>query len=139
MPAEDLAVNDPRDSVILAKYGHRWRWYPNPPSRRSGHHDWACPPVSEWYWADSVEEARTAAEALSLAGTGPSWGGSGKARVRDRRGRIVAVAADSRDGGTDRLETISSRGPNFVSSTACTPGRGRALPRPRPTPPTSEQ
>jgi hypothetical protein len=85
---------------LLVRFGKRWRWWPNPLSRQTGHHDWAAPPVADWHWADSPEEARAACEALSPAGRAPGWGHGGKARPRDRKGRIVAVAARRIDRGS---------------------------------------
>ena len=79
--------------MLLARFGSRWRWWPNPPSRQAGHHDWAAPAVASWHWAASPEEARAAYEALSPAGKAPGWGHGGRARPRDRKGRIVAATA----------------------------------------------
>jgi hypothetical protein len=86
-----LAINDPGDIVLLARYGKRWRWYPSPESRRTGHRTWAVPEVAQWYWADSPEDARAACEVILLDGKAPIWGGKGRSRPRDRKGRILAA------------------------------------------------
>lgn len=57
------ALNHPGDVVLLAKYGKRWRWWPNPPARGRGSSRWWVRPVEGWHWADSPEDARSQAAA----------------------------------------------------------------------------
>jgi hypothetical protein len=73
MTHAQLPVNDRRDTVLLAQYGSRWRWWPNPPSRQSGSQRWIVPAVDGWHWADSPEDARSqqAADASASQGNRP--------------------------------------------------------------------
>ncbi len=48
------ALNDHRASVIVAKYGTVWRWWPNPESRRGGSQRWSIPAVEKWHTARSI-------------------------------------------------------------------------------------
>jgi hypothetical protein len=53
-------VNDPQDTVLLARFRGGWRWYPNPESRKKGSLRWAVPAVEHWTAAESPEAARRA-------------------------------------------------------------------------------
>ena len=65
-------VNRRESLVLVAKYGGRLRWAPNPAGRQSGHDDWSAGEVAQWCEADlrdlaslsGTEAPRTPLEAL---------------------------------------------------------------------------
>lgn len=66
------AVDDCRDTLLVARYAGRWRWTLNPWRRRHRLADWDAGPVSDWCEADdlrAVEAARRAARGSDAAGT----------------------------------------------------------------------
>jgi hypothetical protein len=50
------SVNDPRDTVLLARHGTGWRWDPNPHSRQKGSQRRLVPAVQYWETAESPGE-----------------------------------------------------------------------------------